>query len=57
MTKEGGKYQLMVKYQEMKKIDDEEDENMTVEAVQEQDERNICMLMCSLLFMWKFLLS
>jgi ABC-type transport system involved in cytochrome bd biosynthesis fused ATPase/permease subunit len=44
MTKEGSKYQTMVKTQQMENINDNEDDIMNMEKVTEEDEKQICML-------------
>ncbi|CAF1385444.1 unnamed protein product [Rotaria sp. Silwood1] len=41
MTKDGGKYQSMVKRQQMEKIDDDEDGMMNMQKATEEDEKSI----------------
>jgi hypothetical protein len=44
MTKEGGKYQEMVKSQQMEKIHDAKGGILPMEKVLEEDQKQICML-------------
>jgi len=44
MAKEGGKYQEMVKRQRVEKTNDNEDDTMSKAKVDEEDEKQICML-------------
>ncbi|CAF4877375.1 unnamed protein product [Rotaria sp. Silwood1] len=41
MAKEGGKYQAMVKLQQIEKIDDEQDDMMSIQKAMEEDEKPI----------------
>jgi ABC-type multidrug transport system ATPase subunit len=43
MAKEGGKYQSMVKSQQMKRMSDDKDDNIDMENARE-DEKRICMI-------------
>ena len=44
MAKEGGKYQEMVKSQQVERTDDNEDDILSKAKVDEEDEKQICML-------------
>ncbi|CAF1489010.1 unnamed protein product [Rotaria sp. Silwood1] len=44
MTREGGKYQAMVKCQKMERIDNDNDDMMSIQIAREEDEKLICML-------------
>ncbi len=44
MAKEKGKYQAMVKRQELGRISDDEDSLMNMEQMIEEDQQSICML-------------
>ncbi|CAF3902571.1 unnamed protein product [Rotaria sp. Silwood1] len=44
MAKEGGKYQSMVKCQQMERINDDQDDMMSIQKATEEDEKSICML-------------
>ncbi|CAF3897240.1 unnamed protein product [Rotaria sp. Silwood1] len=46
MAKEGGKYQAMVKLQQIEKIDDEQDDMMSIQKAMEEDEKPICTSGC-----------
>ena len=43
MAKEGGKYQQMVKRQQIEGIDDDKDDRMSIEDVKKEDEKQLCM--------------
>jgi hypothetical protein len=44
MEKEGGKYQSMVKSQQMERVDDDKDDIMNMKkATEEEDNKPICM--------------
>ncbi len=44
MTKEEGKYQAMVKRQQLGRISDDEDSLVNMEQMIEEDQQSICML-------------
>jgi len=44
MVKEGGKYQAMVKMQQIEKTNDHKDDTMSMTKVDDEDEKEICML-------------
>ncbi|CAF2962403.1 unnamed protein product [Rotaria sp. Silwood2] len=45
MTKEEGKYQSMVKCQQMERIDDDKDNILSMQKATEEEEKSICMLL------------
>ncbi|CAF3763873.1 unnamed protein product [Rotaria sordida] len=45
MAKEGGKYQSMVKRQQMERINDDQDDMMSIPKATEEDEKSICQCM------------
>ena len=47
MEKEGGKYQAMVRRQQLEKIDDEDDDDddtINIQRLKEENDKEICML-------------
>ncbi len=44
MAKEDGKYQAMVKRQQLERVNDDRDDLMNMEQKIEEDEQSICML-------------
>ena len=44
MAKEGGKYQAMVKRQQMERIDDDKDDVMSIQKATEEEETSLSML-------------
>ena len=42
MAKEEGKYQAMIKRQQMERIDDDTDDSISIQKIAEEDENSIC---------------
>ncbi|CAF2852867.1 unnamed protein product [Rotaria sp. Silwood2] len=55
MTKEGGKYQTMVKCQQMERMNDDQDDMMSTENATKEDEKSICMLKIRIVIAFNFL--
>ncbi|CAF4687658.1 unnamed protein product, partial [Rotaria sp. Silwood2] len=55
MAKEGGKYQSMVKCQQMESINDDQDDMMSKQKATEEDEKSICMLRILIVIVFNFL--
>ncbi|CAF4575740.1 unnamed protein product [Rotaria sp. Silwood2] len=55
MTKEGGKYQTMVKCQQMERMNDDQDDMMSTENATKEDEKSICILKIRIVIAFNFL--
>ena len=55
MAKEGGKYQTMVKRQQMERINDSQGDMMSIQKAIEEDEKSICMLRILIVIVFNFL--
>ena len=55
IAKEGGKYQTMVKHQQMERINDDLDDIMSIQKAIEEDEKSICMLRILIVTVFNFL--
>ena len=57
MAKEGGKYQSMVKSQQMEKIYDDKDDIINMEKAIEEDEKPFCMILLIFIYLQVYFFS